>query len=279
LPALGSYNRLGLFSRNKKEQNHIYPELVDVLKKQKHDFIADGEIVTFDGKITSFSKLQGRMNVKQPSKALIKKLPVWFYLFDCMYADGYDISSLSNRDRKSILRKVVDFEEPLRYCSHVNENGEQYHKKACEKGWEGIIAKDAQEPYRHSRSGKWLKFKCVHQQELVIGGFTPPQGSRKGFGAILVGYYEDDKLHYAGKVGTGYSDEELRNLRKKFDKIEINEKPFTQEVKEKKAHWVKPKMVAEIGFTEWTGDKKLRHPRYLGLRKDKNAREVVKEAP
>ena len=270
---------VNLLSRNKKEQNHIYPELVDALEKQEHDFIADGEIVTFDGKITSFSKLQARMNVQKPTEDLIEKYPVWFYLFDCMYVDGYDISNLGNRERKSILQKTIDFEKPLRYCSHVNEKGEAYHQEACEKGWEGVIAKKADEPYRHSRSGKWLKFKCVHQQELVIGGFTPPKGSREGFGAILVGFYDGKVFHYAGKVGTGYSDEELRNLREKFDKIEVKEKPFKEEVKEKNARWLKPKLVAEIGFTEWTNDNKLRHPRYLGLRKDKKAKDVVKEAP
>lgn len=268
-----------LLSRNKQEQNHIYPEIVKPLEQQAHDFIADGEIVTFDGNITSFSKLQARMNVENPSKELIEGNPVWLYLFDCMYTGGYDISMLSNRDRKSILRKVVDFSDPLRYCPHVNEKGESYRRKACEKGWEGVIAKNADAPYRHSRSSEWLKFKCVRSQELVIGGYTPPQGSREGFGAILLGYYEGKKLRYAGKAGTGFSEQELRDLREKFDKTETDENPFDQDTGEKDAQWLKPKIVAEIGFTEWTDDNRLRHPRYLGLRKDKKAENVVKETP
>ncbi|MCA1764193.1 MAG: non-homologous end-joining DNA ligase [Flavobacteriales bacterium] len=268
-----------LLSRNKKNQNHIYPELVEALRKQEYDFIADGEIVTFDGKTTSFSKLQARINVQKPSKDLIESRPVWLYIFDCMYVEGYDISALSNRERKKILSKTLHFQKPIRYCAHINENGTSYREKACEKGWEGVIAKDATKPYQHKRSGNWLKFKCVNKQELVIGGFTPPKGSREGFGALLVGFYEGDKLHYAGKVGTGYSDEDLRNLREKFDEKEIDETPFYRDIEEKDAHWLKPEWVAEIGFTEWTGDNKLRHPRYLGLRKDKQAKEVVKETP
>jgi DNA ligase D-like protein (predicted ligase) len=268
-----------LLSRNKKEQNHIYPELAEALKDQEHDFIADGEIVTFDGSLTSFSKLQARMNVQNPSKELIEKTKVWFYLFDCMYIDGYDITPLDTRSRKAILKKGVNFEDPIRYLSHINENGEEYHADACKKGWEGVIAKDATKSYVHSRSPNWLKFKCVHQQELVIGGFTPPQGQRKGFGAILVGYYEDDELRYAGKVGTGYSDKELEELREKFDKLERKTSPFSDGVDEKGARWMTPELVAEIGFTEWTSDHKLRHPRYLGMRHDKKAKDVVREAP
>lgn len=268
-----------LLSRNKKEQNHIYPELAEALKNQKYDFIADGEIVTFDGDITSFSKLQARINVQKPSQELIEKIKVWFYLFDCMHIDGYDICSLDTRSRKIILKKGITFEEPVRYFSHINEKGEDYHNKACKKGWEGVIAKDATKQYVHSRSSNWLKFKCVNQQELIIGGFTPPQGQRKGFGAILVGYYDKGELRYAGKVGTGYSDKELEELRKKFDQLERESSPFSDNVDEKEAHWMTPELVAEIGFTEWTGDNKLRHPRYLGLRQDKKAEEVVKETP
>ena len=272
-------NSVKLISRNKKEQNHIYPELVEPFKDQKQNFIADGEIVTFDGHITSFSKLQARMNVQKPSDELIKKTPVFFYLFDCMYIDGYDITALDTRSRKALLKKGLAFDGPLRYLEHVNEKGEKYHSEACKKGWEGVIAKDATKKYVHSRSSNWLKFKCVNQQELVIGGFTPPGGQRKGFGAILVGFYENKKLRYAGKVGTGYSDDELEELRAKFDRLERKTSPFSDEVNEKDTLWITPDLVAEIGFTEWTGDNKLRHPRYLGLRKDKDPEDVKREKP
>lgn len=161
--------------------------------------------------------------------------------------------------------------------SHVNEDGENYHREACKKGWEGIIAKNAKKPYAHSRTSNWLKFKCVNRQEFTIGGYTPPQGSRIGFGAILVGYYEGEKLRYAGKVGTGFSDEQLDDLHSKFEKMERKTSPFYDEVDEKGIQWISPKVIAEIGFTEWTGDHKLRHPRYLGLRPDKDPKQVVKE--
>ena len=131
----------------------------------------------------------------------------------------------------------------------------------------------------HSRSSKWLKFKCVNEQELVIGGYTEPQGSRIGFGALLVGYYKNGKLKYAGKVGTGYDDELLKRLSKRMKKISREESPFDDTVKEKNAHWVEPKLVGEFGFTEWTRDGKLRHPRFKGLRRDKDPKKVHREKP
>ncbi|MFZ6053077.1 non-homologous end-joining DNA ligase [Halocola ammonii] len=266
-----------LLSRNKKLQNDFYPELVEALKKQEPDFIADGEVVTFKDDVSSFSLLQNRMNEKDPDEELLKRVPVTLYLFDCMFIDGYDISSLNNRERKSILKKGLEFYDPIRYLPHVNENGKKYHQEACQKGWEGIIAKDAGKPYAHSRTSNWLKFKCVNRQEFVIGGFTEPEGSRVGFGAILIGFYEGDKLRYAGKVGTGFSDQELEEIHSEFHQLERKTSPFADEVDEDTAHWITPKVIAEIGFTEWTNDDKLRHPRFLGLRPDKSPSEVVKE--
>jgi ATP-dependent DNA ligase len=155
-----------------------------------------------------------------------------------------------------------------------------FYKEACRQGLEGLIAKRRDSTYQHRRSPDWLKFKCVNEQELVIGGFTDPQRSRVGFGALLVGYYEDGKLRYAGKVGTGFDTETLMQLRRKFERRAVARSPFTEEVvKEKGAHWVRPELVAQIGFTEWTRDGKLRHPRFIGLRTDKSAREVVRERP
>ncbi|HKL04091.1 MAG TPA: hypothetical protein VJ911_10455, partial [Cryomorphaceae bacterium] len=191
----------------------------------------------------------------------------------------YDITALDTRSRKALLKKGMKFGDPLRYLEHINEQGEKYHSEACKKGWEGVIAKDATRKYMHSRSSNWLKFKCVNQQELVIGGFTPPGGQRIGFGAILVGYYKNGELKYAGKVGTGYSDDELEELRGKFDRLSRETSPFSTDVDEKDATWLTPQLVAEIGFTEWTNDHKLRHPRYKGLRHDKNPKDVVREKP
>jgi ATP-dependent DNA ligase len=178
-----------------------------------------------------------------------------------------------------LLKKAVRFTSHVRYTPHRNEDGESYLEQACRKGWEGLIAKDARASYEHKRSRKWLKFKCVNQQELVIGGFTEPKGARIGFGALLVGYYQDGKLRYAGKVGTGYDDELLRSLRKRLNRIERKSSPFDEEISEAGAHWVKPELVGEFGFTEWTAHGRLRHPRFLGLRRDKSPKEVHREEP
>ena len=169
----------------------------------------------------------------------------------------------------------------MRYTSHRNEAGEAFYDEACRKGWEGIIAKDARAGYVHLRSQKWLKFKCDHRQELVIAGYTDPQGSRKGFGALLLGFYEDGALRYAGKVGTGFDDATLVSLHERMSGLEQQRCPFQacDDASGKGVHWIRPELVAEIGFTEWTGAHRLRHPRYLGLRTDKPANEVARERP
>src|SRR5205823_4792396 len=144
----------------------------------------------------------------------------------------------------------------------------------------GLIAKNASSPYEGRRSRNWLKLKCVNEQELVIGGFTDPHGSREAFGALLVGYYESGQLRYAGAVGTGFDRELLRSLHEKLTKLEQPDSPFARDgLPRKGAHWVRPKLVAEVGFAEWTRDGKLRHPRFLGLRTDKDPIEVVRERP
>ncbi len=269
--------KVRLMSRNKKQLNDTYPELVAAISEQKHNFIADGEIVTFENGITSFSKLQQRMHRK--SQQSNNKVKVFYYLFDMLFIDDHDITGLPLRDRKKILAGSISFSvDQLVYCTHINEQGEDFYNEACKKGWEGVIAKEAISTYVHSRSKKWLKFKCVNRQEMVIGGFTDPQGSRKGFGALLIGYYEDKKLQYAGKVGTGYSDDLLEEMRSKMDRLETDENPFEQkDIGEKNVHWIKPRLVGEFKFTEWTNDNRLRHPSFVGLRDDKDAKEVSRE--
>jgi len=151
-------------------------------------------------------------------------------------------------------------------------------KGECARGLEGVIAKRAASAYVHRRSPDWLKFKCVAEQELVIGGWTDPEGTRTGFGALLVGYYEDGALVYAGKVGTGYDDATLRQLGARLRRLARARSPFARgDPPSRGTHWVQPKLVAQIGFTEWTRDGKLRHPRFLGLRDDKPAGAVVRE--
>lgn len=273
--------RTALLSRNRKTLDNHYPELVEAIGAQDAErFIADGEIVAFDRGQTSFARLQGRMQLGDPDAARRTGIAVFLYLFDLIYLDRYDTTGLELRDRKRLLRGALSFTGPLRFLSHRNEVGEAYYREACSRGWEGVIAKRASGAYVHGRSPDWLKFKCVNQQELVIVGFTDPQGTRRGFGALLVGYYDGRRLRYAGKVGTGFSEATLERLAQRLRRFERASSPLDDgEVRERGVHWVRPELVAEIGFTEWTRDGRLRHPRYLGLRTDKRAREVVRERP
>jgi len=272
--------KVSLYSRNKKKLNATYPELVDALEREdESNFVVDGEVVAFEGNRTSFARLQNRMKINSEKEARESSVKVYYYLFDIMHLDGFDLTGADLGDRKAILKNALSFRDPVRFTPHRKKEGEKYHREACKKGWEGIIAKKAGSSYAHSRSRNWLKFKCVNEQELVIGGFTEPQGSRVGFGALLVGYYEKGKFRYAGKVGTGYDDDTLEKLRRRMDKFEQDDSPFDQEVREKSAHFVKPELVGQFGFTEWTSDGKLRHPRFLGLRRDKDPKKVRREHP
>jgi bifunctional non-homologous end joining protein LigD len=274
-------SKVRLMSRNKKERSAAYPEIaeaIEVIDPEADDFVLDGEVVAFDDGVTSFSKLQDRMGLQDPDKARATGIDVYYYAFDLLYLDGRDTTKLPLRRRKALLKRALDFHDPIRFMTHRNEEGEKYFKEACAGGLEGLIAKRASSEYVHARSSDWLKFKCAHGQEFVIGGFTDPQRARKGFGALLVGYYDGDELRYAGKVGTGYTDEMLEELRSKLERSERKTPPFAEdELPSKGVHWVSPRLVAEVGFTEWTGDGRLRHPRFLGLRDDKAPRRVVRE--
>lgn len=275
----GSTTRL--LSRNRKNLNDTYPELVDALAGQsRDDFIVDGEIVAFEGSVTSFERLQQRMGIHDADEARRSNVAVYFYIFDLLHVDGHDTTKLPLRDRKALLRQALTFEKRLRFTAHRNTEGEKFYKQACQKRWEGVIAKDAQSAYVHARSSKWLKFKCVNQQEFVIGGYTDPQGERTHFGAIVIGYYDDGDLVCAGKVGTGFDDELLKSLGRKMEARQRESSPFDGGTTPGGAvHWIRPDLVGEVAFTEWTRDGQLRHPRFLGLRRDKNAKDVVRERP
>ncbi len=267
-----------IMSRNKKKLNHVYPEIAEAIKKQREEnFIIDGEMVAFEGNITSFPRLQNRMHLSTEKEAKESSVPVFFYVFDILYFDEYDVTKLMLRTRKSLLKNSIPFKDPLRFLAHINKDGVKYFKDACKKKWEGLVAKKADSPYKHSRSGDWLKFKCSNQQEFIIIGYTNPRGERIGFGALLIGYYKSKTLKYAGKVGTGFNDKMLYQLSKKLSRIERKTPPLEEDVHGKNIHWVKPELVGEVGFTEWTKDGKLRHPRFMGLRRDKNPKDVVRE--
>jgi bifunctional non-homologous end joining protein LigD len=279
--AFGRGGAVHLLSRNQQRLNDTYPEIADTLARQpQQDWVVDGEIVAFDGNRTSFAKLQGRIGIKDPDKARKSGIAVFYYIFDLMYVDEFDVREVGLEHRKRLLQKTLAFRTPVRFMTHRNTDGEAFYKEACQQGLEGLIAKRRDSHYSHGRSPDWLKFKCINEQELVIGGFTDPAGSRVGFGALLLGYYEGGQLRYAGKVGTGFDAATLLELQRRLNARQTRRSPFTaDDVKEKGAHWVKPDLVAQIGFTEWTHDGKLRHPRFLGLRTDKPANEVVRERP
>ena len=264
-----------LMSRTGRLMNHEYPAVVEALESEpSKEFVADGEIVAFENGITSFSRLQRRGH---------ERVPVFLYLFDLPTHEGEDLRSLPLRERKARLRRALEFGGPLHFNPHRNgEHGEELYREACRKGLEGVMAKRADSPYRSGgRSRDWLKLKCHAEQELVIGGYTAPKGSRTEFGALLVGYYDDDgTLRYAGKVGTGFDQHTLKELGARLRQLEQDESGFEPfKPIPPGTHWVRPELVAQIGFAEWTRDGRLRHPRYLGLRDDKPARDVVRERP
>ncbi len=269
-----------LLSRNRKDISDTYPEIVEALKKQRtENFIVDGEIVAFQGENTSFTILQERIGIKNREEALKSKIKVYYYIFDLIYIENYLIDKLPLILRKKLLKKYLDYQDPLRYTEHIWKEGVKYYQEACRKGWEGVIAKRMDSEYQHKRSTDWLKFKCVNQQEFIIIGYTPPKGSRIGLGAILIGYYEDKQLKYAGKVGTGFNRTILTQLVKELNSLKEDKPQITGEIGEKNVTWVKPEIVVEVGFTEWTKTGKLRHPRLVGLRRDKDPKTVVKETP
>jgi DNA ligase D-like protein (predicted ligase) len=270
--------QVSLYSRNRHELNNSYPELVDALRAQQGDFVLDGEIVAFAGNATSFARLQQRMQVNDPDKARRSNIAVYLYLFDVLRHDGRDLTGVELRQRKGLLRQLLTYADPLRYTAHRNRDGVAYWEHACRQGWEGVIAKRADSTYTSGRSKDWLKFKCVTAQEFVIGGFTDPQGTRSGFGALLVGYYDGDELRYAGKVGTGYDQRTLDDLTRKLTALEQDEPAFAHgKLPRSRVHWVKPQLVGQIAFSEWTRDGMLRHPRFQGLRFDKSAHDVIRE--
>jgi DNA ligase D-like protein (predicted ligase) len=270
--ALKQGGKVRLMSRNQLSLNDRYPEVVSAVSRLDVDkAILDGEVAVVSGGISRFQSLQ--RHLLEGGGSLV------YFVFDAPQLGDYDITRLPLLVRKDLLGSFVPSQSgAIELVSHREESGEAYLEDACKRGWEGLIAKRASSPYVSGRTKEWLKFKCSKEQEFVVGGFTDPQGSRIGLGALLVGYYDDGKLMYAGKVGTGYNSKLLRALTERLRDLEQDQSPFDGPPPVRKAvHWVEPEMVVQIGFGEWTRDGRLRHPRFLGLRDDKPAREVVRE--
>jgi ATP-dependent DNA ligase len=240
-----------LYSRNRLPQN-LPPLAAAVARLPVDEIILDGE-VTWD-------------------------LHSGYHVFDILWLNGHNVTSLPLEDRRALLQELP-FTVPVRRVELIDDP--EPWERARREGWEGVIAKRRGSPYEHRRSKHWLKMKCESSQELVVGGFTDPQGARVGLGALLVGYFEGDDLVFAGKVGTGFDTKLLLELRRRLDQLETPKPPFTKAVglPRLRAHWVRPEIVVQVGFIEWTGNDKLRHPRLLGVRFDKSARDVTRERP
>jgi len=273
--------KVRLLSRNRKPLDAAYPELAESLETSvRGNAILDGEIVAIDPAtgLPSFSLLQRRMGIRNAVAARRSGVPVVLYLFDCLFYEGVNLTSLPLLDRKAVLRDVVWFDDEIRFTPFRSNGSDAMYREACAKGAEGIIAKRAASVYTSTRSGDWLKLKCVNEQEFVIGGFTDPKGDRDGFGALLVGYYDGGTLRYAGKVGTGYDRRTLLTIYSALKQIERRTPPFGGAAPSgPDVHWVTPAIVAQIGFAEWTPGGLLRHPRFIGIRHDKAPADVTRE--
>jgi bifunctional non-homologous end joining protein LigD len=241
-----------LFSRNRLPQN--YPGIAQAIANLPvHDVILDGEVTW-------------------------GKAGMLYHVFDLLWLDGREVMSLPLDERRALLNRLA-FRPPLESVAALSDA--KPWERACQEGWEGVIAKRRDSRYEHRRSPHWLKMKCEASQELVVGGFTDPQGGRVGLGALLVGYFEKEDFVFAGKVGTGFDTKLLLELRARLDALEIPKSPFTKAVglPRVRVHWVRPEIVVQVAFIEWTVHGKLRHARFLGVRTDKVAREVVREKP
>lgn len=207
-----------------------------------------------------------------------------YFAFDLVHLDGYDLSNVALIERKRLLRNLLERSGiAIRYSPDVRGSGTEVFRQACRGGMEGVVSKRADSPYGAGlRTRNWVKVKCSLRQEMVIGGYTDPQRSRAGFGALLLGVYQAGQLRYSGKVGTGFDDATLSNIRRKLERLERRVAPFVNPPRgfdAKGVHWVEPRLVAEVRFTEWSTAGALRHPAFVGLREDKKASDVVREKP
>ena len=270
-----------LESRTGKDLTSTYPEVCAAVAAQDpHDLLLDGEVVAYEGDQTSFTRLQQRLGATRPSPEQVAMYPVVYCVFDLLELNGEDLTHRPLLERRARLTGTIRSSAALQHTEAWHDDSQQRFAAACRSGWEGLIAKRADAPYVAGRSKDWLKLKCVWEQEFVIGGYTDPTGSRTDFGALLVGYYEEGNLRYAGKVGTGYTNAILRDLGARLRQLETPEAAFVDARPiPRGAHWTRPDLVAQIGFAEWTKEGRLRQPRFLGLRDDKSPTEVTRERP
>jgi bifunctional non-homologous end joining protein LigD len=271
--------RVTLWSRRGKDWTAQFPEVAAAARTLRvRSALLDGEVAAVlpDGR-TSFQALQN-------SFSGLRRPPLAYFVFDLLHLDGEDLARRPLLERKGALQELLgEGRGVLRYAPHVVGGGAAVFREACRLHLEGIVSKRADQAYRPGRNTSWVKTKCILRQELVIGGFTEPEGAaRDGIGALLVGVHEGGALRYAGKVGTGFTNAQARALRARLDRIAARACPFSPPPAGRlggSVHWVRPVLVGEVAFTEWTGDGKIRHPSFQGLREDKRPEEVVRERP
>lgn len=266
-----------LWSRNGIEWTERLPEIASAVRTLPASrLVLDGEVAVLqpDGR-TSFQAMQ---------RAFEGDVAPSYFVFDLLEQDGDDLRDLPLEERKARLQDLLaTAPAELRYSGHIIGRGEEFFALACKRELEGIVSKRRDAPYRAGRGKDWVKTKCLRRQELVIGGYTEPSGSRTGLGALVVGYYDEGRLRYAGKVGTGFDARALGDLRRRCELLATDACPFTPAPKRAwtgpGVHWCLPKLVCEVAFAEWTEDSRLRHPSFQGLRLDKPAIDVVRETP
>lgn len=267
-----SESGINLSSRTGQKMNESYQEIIDALGAMRHEMIIDGEIVILDreGK-ARFETLQAYSRTHEGTLV--------YYIFDILYLDGRDIRNLPLIQRKEILKKVITSSSILKLNDYVEKNGTAFLKTARQKGVEGIIAKDGRSPYRTGRrTSEWQKIKIRMQQEAIVAGFTDPKGSRKKIGALVLGVYENENLVYIGHAGGGFDKKSLKEMRQRLNVLVVDEVPFKNPPKTNApVHWVRPETVVEVQFTEWTKNGNMRLPIFIGVRDDKNPKEVVRE--
>jgi bifunctional non-homologous end joining protein LigD len=286
--ALKGGGKIELLSRNQNDLTQKFAEVAEALGELPgKDWVIDGEVVSLDEKgRSSFQLLQAR-------EMEAAKSPLYYYIFDLLELDGKDLTALPLTTRKEVLRQLSEkVGDPIRFSGGLGDDPQELLKQVKRIGLEGIVGKQSDSKYEPGRrSGAWIKLKCVNEQEFVIGGYTPPAGARKHFGALLVGYYEEKKLLFAGKVGTGFNAKLLASLHKEFQAEAREDCPFADLPSKqggkwvqgitpammRKCHWVNPVFVAQVKFAEWTREAKLRQPVFLGLREDKAAQDVKRE--
>lgn len=264
-------------SRNQIDMTPQYPELAGVDKQlNAKEAILDGEIVALDqGGMPRFQLLQPRVGRKSGIAALRGHGHIVYYVFDLLYLDGNDLMSCPVVERKELLEKILKPASFIKLSEHVEGDGEAFFKQIEKFHLEGMIAKRAASPYLQKRSRDWLKVKTIQRAEVVIGGYTAPRGSRANFGALVVGLYRGQDLHYVAHVGGGFNQRSLAEIYKLMQPLKTKASPFVDAPKTNEpVQWLKPKLVAEVKFSEWTADRRLRHPVFVGLREDKKPENV-----